>query len=202
MKLRVVFVCSLLCMPVACGDDGAGQDEGAEPSTGSPGTADSGAADSGTADSGAADSSTGAAPFDEAEVIALGGMYTSELVKINVDPFGSAHGLADTVNVYVNAEAEAAFRSLDPQAPAEVDLPEGTLIVKEHLDDEQVYDGYLMMYRGPDGYAPQTGDWFWARIDASGTAQETGPSGRVDFCINCHVPAPSFVFGVEADNQT
>lgn len=185
MKLRFVLVCSLLSMPIACGDDGGGG-EGSDES----------------GDSGGSGDSTGTAPFDEAEIIAQGGMYATELVKINAQPFSSMHGLADTVNVYVNAEAEALFRTLDPAAPTEVALPEGTLVVKEHLDAQGAYDGYLMMYRGPEGYAPETNDWFWARIDGNGVAQDTGPSGPVDYCIGCHMPAPSFVFGVEAGNQT
>lgn len=180
MKLRFVLASSLLFGLFACGDDAGGAD-------GTDGTA-------GTADS----SGTAAEPFDEAEVIERGAMFATELVKINDQPFPSLHGLANTVNVYVDAGAADLYRTLDPEAPVEVALPEGTLIVKEHLNEEGAYDGYLMMYRGPVGYS-DSGDWFWARIDGAGATQETG---QVGFCIGCHTPAPSFVFGVEADNQT
>ena len=183
VKLRFVLVGLLASAPLACGD---------EDSTSPAGSGGSGA-----------DTSTGEpVPFDEAEVIAHGGTFATALVKINAQPFRSDHGLADMVNVYVDAGAEALYRSLDPEAPGEVALPEGTLVVKEHLDAEGAYDGYLMMYRGPAGYAPQTGDWFWARVDGENNAQQTGASGAVNFCIDCHVRAPSFVFGVAADNQT
>lgn len=139
--------------------------------------------------------------FDEDAIIAEAAMFETALVKVNDQPFGSQHGLADTVNVYIDEDAADLYRTLDPEAPVDVDLPEGTLIVKEHLDMAGEYDGYLMMYRGPEGYAPETGDWFWARIDGGGNTQETGPSGSVDFCISCHSPAPSLVFGVAADNR-
>ncbi|MCA9710488.1 MAG: hypothetical protein KDK70_31900 [Myxococcales bacterium] len=164
---------------VACGDDGG----------------------AGGSSSTASDESTGDAPFDEAAVIEQAGTFATTLVKINAMPFPSQHGLADMVNVYVDAGAADLYRALALAAPVEVDLPEGTLLVKEHLDMAGAYDGYLMMYRGPAGYAPETDDWFWARIDGSGTTQETGPSGAVNFCIGCHTSAPSFVFGVAADNK-
>jgi len=182
MQMRSTLLLVSLSLPLACGDDG-GDDDGASGSIG--------------------DDSTGADPgFDEAEVIAMAATYATSLEKINDQPFASAHGLADMVNVYVDAGAAATYRSLDPMAPVEVDLPEGTLIVKEHLDAAGAFSGYLLMYRGPEGYAPETGDWLWAATNAAGDTVESGPSGGVDFCIDCHTPAPSFVFGVEADNQS
>lgn len=148
---------------------------------------------------GAAQDSTGEpAAFDEDEVIARAGMYATELVQINEVPFASQHGLADTVNVFIDQEAAELYRSLDPEAPADVAFPEGTLVVKEHLDAAGAFDGYLLMYRGPDDYEPEGGNWFWARVDGSLTTQETGAVG---FCIGCHQPSPSFLFGVPADNQ-
>lgn len=163
------------------------------------GSGDDGGGSGDAASTGAADDSSGsAAAFDEAEVIEQAGRYATELVKINDQPFPSQHGLAATVNVYVDAAAADAYRTLDPAAPADVEFAEGTLIVKEHLSDEGAYDGYLLMYRGPEGYSPEGGDWFWARVDGSDTVQETGAVG---FCIGCHQPAPGWAFGVEADNQ-
>lgn len=138
------------------------------------------------------------APFDEAEVIGQASDYATTLTKINVDAFGSMHGLADTVNVFVSPDIAQLYRGIDPDAPAEVAFPEGALIVKEHLDAEGAFAGFTMMYRGPDGYDPLSDSWFWALVDADGVTQQ---SGAIGLCIGCHEPASSFVFGVPADNQ-
>lgn len=175
------------CLLPACADDaGSTEDE-----TGAVGTA-------ATAEAGSADGSGEPAPFDEAEVIEQAGQYATALVQINDTSFPSQHGLAATVNVFVDAAAADLYRTLDPAAPTEVDFPEGTLIVKEHLDADGAEDGYLLMYRGPEGYDPDASDWFWARVDGSGTTQETGAVG---FCIGCHAQVAGHVFGVETDNR-
>jgi len=192
MNLRSLLSLSLSSLCAACIIVDGGDDAASDESTGTP-------ADS----SGSADESTGADPgFDADEVIAMAATYATTLEKISDQPFASQHGAADMVGVYVNSEAAALFRTLDPEAPVEVDLPEGTLIVKEHFDDAGAFSGFLLMYRGPEGYAPMTGDWFWAATNAGGDTLTAGASGGVDFCISCHTPAPSFVFGVAADNQT
>jgi Cytochrome P460 len=177
---------SLALLPLACAGDGDGMDDD---ETGSSASEGSGGADG---------ASSGDAPFDEAEVIEQAGQYATALVQINDQPFGSQHGLADTVNVYVDAANADLYRTLDPAAPADIDFPEGALIVKEHLAADGSADGYLMMYQGPDGYAPDANDWFWARVDGSGATQETG---AVAFCISCHAQAPAHILGVATDNR-
>lgn len=168
----------------ACADDGGSGDGGTD-------TSATGASDG-------ADESTGQAPFDEAEVIEQAGQYATALVQINDTPFASQHGLADTVNVFVDAANADLYRTLDPAAPADIDFPEGALVVKEHLDADGNPDGYLMMYQGPDGYAPDANDWFWARVDGTGATKETG---AVAFCISCHAQAPAHIIGVATDNR-
>lgn len=144
--------------------------------------------------------SSGDSAFDEDAVLALAAAYATDLEQINATPFGSQHGLADTVNVFVTPEHAAAFDTLDPAAPSLVEFVEGTLIVKEHLDGDGAYDGYLLMYKAPEGYNPDAADWYWARVTASGNAPNTGTVG---FCINCHaqVAETGYVFGVETDNR-
>lgn len=191
-RISSSFVCPaavplvlLSVMVVACGDDGVASD------------GETGATETASSD-GADEASTGQPPFDEAEVIELGGQYATMLVQINDQPFASQHGLADTVNVFVDSANADLYRTLDPAAPADLDFPEGALVVKEHLDPDGNPNGYLMMYQGPDGYAPDANDWFWARVDGSGATQE---SGAVGFCINCHAQAPAHIIGVATDNR-
>lgn len=201
-----------------CGSDDAPEDTGTPPTdvgtesnasaSGSSATSDDSAtsatSDDSAASSGAAEgseSSTGAdLGFDETAVLELAAGYATDLEQINATPFGSQHGLADTVNVFITPEHAAAFETLDPAAPSLVEFVEGTLIVKEHLDGDGAYDGYLLMYKAPEGYNPDAADWYWARVAANGNTPNTGTVG---FCINCHaqVADTGYVFGVETDNR-
>lgn len=169
------FLAIAACSALACADDGQ-DDETA----------------------GSADSTSSAPPFDEAEVIEQASQYATALEQINDQPFSSQHGLASAVNVFVDAANAELYRTLDPSAPADIDFPEGALIVKEHLDADGAPDGFLLMYQGPDGYDPDASDWFWARIDGAGATQETG---SVTFCIDCHSQAPAHILGVATDNR-
>ncbi len=139
-------------------------------------------------------------PFDQDEVIESAKLYATDLVKINAEARPSQHGAASTVNFYVEQEMADLYRMLDPEAPAPVALPEGTLVVKEHLNDEGAPNGFTMMYKGPAGYDSDASDWFWARVDGSGATQETG---AVPFCIDCHsaAGASGHIFGVPLDNR-
>lgn len=178
------FVSALaLALPflaVGCTDDGDSDDD-AVASTGADGSGDG-------------------PGFDEAAVIAEAATYASTLTKVNATATASQHGLADTVNFYVNAEALAAYQMFDPDTPTATPLPEGTLLVKEHLTSEGAEDGFLMMYKAPEGYNPSAADWFWARVDGTGATRETGVVG---FCVACHtaVADADFVFGVPLDNR-
>ncbi len=159
--------------------------------------ADTGAATSANDESGTAGE---AGPIDEDAALARGAAYETEFTRINATEFSSLHGLAATVNVWVSPEAAAAYAALDPANPAAPDMPEGAIVLKEHLDAEGAKDGYLLMVKGPADYAPEASNWWWARVDGTGATQETG---QVGFCLNCHntVSAQGHVYGVPLDNR-
>lgn len=182
-RLAALVVASFACSIAACGDDGGSTEDG----TGAVGSSGTETADS-----------TGSAPFDEAQVIEMASQYATALERINAQPFTSQHAIAASVSVYVDSGAAEMFRMLDPEAPVDLDFPEGTLIVKEHLDAEGSPDGFNLMYRGPEGYDPMASDWYWARVTADGTAAE---SGAIGYCISCHAAAPGHAFGVATDNR-
>jgi hypothetical protein len=93
---------------------------------------------------------------------------------------------------------------------AQVDGRSGTLVVKRNYgpegvtEDEVLADpaGHLgsvtVMFRRAEGYAPEAGDWFWAKYLPDGTL-DTNPAGmalagRVGLggeqgCIPCHAQA-------------
>jgi hypothetical protein len=62
------------------------------------------------------------------------------------------------------------------------------------------------MAKGPAGYNPAIGDWFWAVTDLNGTpiVEEGAPrAGRLADCYGCHVPRETddYLFGVPAADR-
>lgn len=178
----IVILCTSLC--IACAADADADPES---------TADSGETD-------VADGSTGGdASFDADATIARALAYATTLTQVNAEARPSQHGLASTVNVWVDDAALAAYLALDPAAPgAAPSWSPDALLVKEHLDESGVATGLTVMAQGdPDA---SSGGWWWARLDVDGTVHETG---QVGFCISCHTPVePSgWAFGVPLDNR-
>lgn len=99
----------------------------------------------------------------------------------------------------------------------EVDGHTGQVIVKRNfrpdgdLTREEILQGsadeYLasatVMFRREEGYAPDSGNWFWAKYNPDGSLQQTGQgtalAGRVQMCAACHETAPGgdYVFSYD-----
>lgn len=110
------------------------------------------------------------------------------------EPSDAPHGMF--ARIFINATAE-----MDPSSP-----PPGSIIIKQNYasDTEDDFDAITVMYR-IDGYAPEYGDWFWAKFNAGGTLDENpngvplaGQIGRggSSGCIPCHSSAggDDFIF--------
>ncbi|HKJ86211.1 MAG TPA: cytochrome P460 family protein [Spirochaetia bacterium] len=65
---------------------------------------------------------------------------------------------------------------------ASQEAPDGTIIVKENLDTSQELTGYTVMAK-VEGFAPESGDWYWARYLPDGTV---AAAGAIESCIVCH----------------
>jgi hypothetical protein len=118
---------------------------------------------------------------DEQEIIDMTLIY-EQYEKINTDSLPSQHGIPDTVNVWVPSSAAETFRSLSDGTV----FDEGTIIVKEHLDADGAFISATVMYKGPAGYAPDAGDWWFGLVNPDGSAS---PTGQPDLCIGCHTSA-------------
>jgi hypothetical protein len=123
--------------------------------------------------------------------------------KINTQPYAS--GLKGMINVYVSPEGAAAYAARLPSQPDQAaPIPEGTLIVREVLDGQGTVGKLTMMAKGPRGYQPALGDWWFGVTDADLVplyGEETWEIGRMPACHGCHVPHASddFLFGVPAE---
>lgn len=83
--------------------------------------------------------------------------------------------------------------------------PEGVTVDQVLGDREAHLSAVTVMFRRSDGYAPDTGDWFWAKYLPDGTldqaANEVPMAGKVQGCINCHSSAEGddYLFTTDAD---
>jgi hypothetical protein len=62
------------------------------------------------------------------------------------------------------------------------ELPGGAIVVKENFMPDSSLAAITVMHKVP-GYAPEAGDWFWAKYLPDGTAEA---AGRVAGCTGCH----------------
>jgi hypothetical protein len=91
-----------------------------------------------------------------------------------LQPGQSPHGAFH--EVYISPGLAVALPLGDRTAPA------GSVIVKENYTGEKQVAGFSVMAKVP-GYAPETGDWFWAMYRPDGTP---AASGKLKGCIDCH----------------
>ena len=78
--------------------------------------------------------------------------------------------------VYVNRALLSALPISDKTAP------NGSVIVKENHTADRDLTGFTVMAK-VEGFAPESGNWFWAKYGPDGTIQA---EGAVDSCITCH----------------
>jgi len=125
--------------------------------------------------------------------------------KINRAPYASTLGPFN-INVYVNQDV-VAFRKLHPESSgSHVTLPVGTLIVRQVLDASGKVTKVTLMGKGPAGYDPTLGDWWFGVTDASGAplSDSSGEEvGRLTDCHSCHIPRATddYLFGVPLADQ-
>lgn len=131
--------------------------------------------------------------------------HVSEFTKINAMSYGSTIG-AFNIDLYINQDAPE-FKQIHPEtAGSKVVLPVGTLIVRNVLDATGKVAKVTLMGKGPAGYDPTLGDWWFGVTDPTGSplSDTTGLQvGRLSGCHGCHIPRASddFLFGVPAADQ-
>lgn len=178
----VLRLCAVLALASACG--GMGPDEApasAQPDAGS------------------------LADFDEWDVLSrvAAQAYAGEgFVRVNAKPYPSDLTGAN-INVFVSIEGWYEFLHATPgDAGRGQEVPVGTVIVREVLDQDGEVETLTVMKRAPDGYSPAHGDFWYAVLEPSGFPRfEAGEPimGRLEArCTGCHDDraADGFLFGV------
>lgn len=124
------------------------------------------------------------------------------MLRVNTRPYRSELGAFDVNNLMTGDIAN--YRRIHPEgASTGVRLAVGTTIVREVLDANGRTAKLTVMAKGPSGFDPSLGDWWFAVTDPLGVPLvEEGAAmiGRVVKCHDCHRDRErdDFLFGVPA----
>lgn len=131
---------------------------------------------------------------DEDELLAQLLEYRSQLEKFGAGPEESeTHADAAQVEIWGTPDVRTLFETIDPMDPSQfVEFEPGVTFVKEHFSEDGTMFGINVMFKGPEGYDPEHGDWVWllSRDD------EPMQFGRLEFCQDCHSAARNSDFVV------
>jgi hypothetical protein len=125
--------------------------------------------------------------------------------KINRSAYTSTVG-SFAIDVYASQDVRD-YRQIHPEtAGTHVTISTGTLIVRQVLDASGEVTKVTLMGKGPAGYDPTLGDWWFGQTDPSGVplADASGPEvGRLIACHGCHLPRATddYLFGVPRVDQ-
>jgi hypothetical protein len=150
--------------------------------------------------------STSAPSVDEAAIlaeVAHGAYKTSpELAAVSQIAYASAIAPANRVDVWVTAGALADYDRIEPDRTGSgATVRPNTLLVREVQDGTGAVVKLTLMMKGPAGYNPSVGDFWFGVTTADGTPMmENGAPqmGHVTACFGCHQQRANdgFLFGV------
>jgi hypothetical protein len=129
-------------------------------------------------------------------------------VRLNQSAYPTALPSQAMINVWVSSHAYAPYAMIVPDAEdSGVLVPEGTLLVREVLGDSGAVETLTLMYKGPEGYNPDLGDWWFGVTDTAGVpTRKDGvrQAGRLEACYSCHLDraGDDFLFGVPATTRS
>ena len=151
------------------------------------------------------------APIDAPQEVEINEAAILAAVASYRDPgtFDHVSGMAypsalgsSNIELYASRTVTVPYADIMPEASgSQAMIPEGGIIVREVLDATGAAQRLTVMAKGPAGYNPEIGDWYWAVTDLQGTPiVESGVprSGRLADCYGCHLPRASddYLFGV------
>ncbi len=152
-----------------------------------------------------------AAPVTDASLearalTALQNQNFRQLYQVNIQPYPTALSTTEVINVFVPATDVPTFSRLEPERPGSgIAVREDFLVVREVLDAGQTQK-LTVMIKGPPGYFPAGGDFFYGVTTPDGSqflpdSQGFSQHGPVGACGECHArrAQDGFLFGVPAE---
>jgi hypothetical protein len=127
--------------------------------------------------------------------------WSPQFVPVNRSAYGSTAAAGVDINVWVTSADFASYSKIDPdKSGSHVELNPGAMIVREVLKNG-VPAKITLMVKGPPGYNPDLGDFWFGVTDPSGTPLvDNGAelTGKLTACFGCHLPRKDdgYLFGV------
>jgi hypothetical protein len=124
-----------------------------------------------------------------------------DFVLLNDEPFPSTVAPGKHVSLWVSASARGSMSTVVPERTgSEVDIPVGTVIVREVLSGSQL-ETITVMVKLPVGAFPLGGDYWYGATDAEGNIKADADgmpiAGLLENCGTCHLRRShdAFLFG-------
>jgi hypothetical protein len=146
------------------------------------------------------------APPDEAAVladVAHGAFRTStDFAEVNAQEYTSSLAATSKINVWVNKIGFADYSGIEPEVSnSHHTVAPGPVIVREVFDMTGAVTKLTLMVKGPAGYNPTVGDFWFGVTNPDGTPMmDNGGQqmGKLTTCFACHQARASdgFLFGV------
>ncbi len=155
---------------------------------------------------GCADSTDMTLSDDEIDATVLARIASYDgMPRVNAQPYRSELGAFD-VNNFVTGDISAYRRIHPEQRDSDVRVAVGTTIVREVLDAQGKTEKLTVMAKGPPGFDPSLGDWWFGVTDPMGAPlveNGTPMIGRLVNCHDCHRERDrdDFLFGVPSSAQ-
>jgi hypothetical protein len=117
-------------------------------------------------------------------------------------PYPSTAAAGASIDEWVTASAWAEYAKINPLAPGSgAKVPVGTVIVRAVINAAGTTTKLTLMAKGPPGYNPDIGDWWFGETDPYGAPLKSDAgalTGRMTECYSCHLPRANddFLFGV------
>lgn len=133
--------------------------------------------------------------------------YNPQFVPVNRDAYPSAVAMTTRINVWVTSADAADYLRITPDAhDSGATVRPGTMLVREVLDASGQVAKLTLMVKGPPGYNPAVGDFWFGVTQPDGTpvvADGMEQMGKLDQCYSCHQTraGDGFLFGVPAAHR-
>jgi hypothetical protein len=132
------------------------------------------------------------------------GLYetSTSFKRVSRVPYPSSAAQGMWIDNWISSDAYGEYAKVTPDAHgSNAALPEGAMIVRAVVNAKDETTKLTLMIKGPKGYNPELGDWWFGETDPNGVPlMENGAplTGRLTQCYSCHIPrsGDDFLFGV------
>ena len=129
--------------------------------------------------------------------------YQQMMDRINRIPVISSLNQFQLINTYLSPQATNEYQQISPDlSGTNPNLSEESIIVREVFDLQTQKTKLTVMIKGPEGYNPEVGDFYFAVLNEQGEfledADGSRQSGTMPDCAVCHIARgeDGYLFGV------